>query len=193
VDIKYAAINLDSAMLCYSEKGVKNMLSSFSCELNCDIENFLIENAIKFSNQGIAKTHLILRKTDDGVELLGYYSLANKVLSIPSEPLSKSLRKRIDRFGILDISSDSYNVPMPLIAQLGKNYTNELNKSMSGDDLLQTACDKVAEIQGELGGRFVFLECEDNVILVDFYIKNGFRLVEKEYADGELLQMLRYQ
>lgn len=88
---------------------------------------------------------------------------------------------------------------MPLIGQLGKNYYNEYNKLISGDVLLKMACDKIREAQEILGGRFVYLECEDKDKLKEFYEDNGFvcfgkRNLEKDERDknsGEyLLQMM---
>ena len=34
--------------------------------------------------------------------------------------------------------------------------------------------DKVKDIQKECGGRYTYLECEDNEKLIDFYTRNGF-------------------
>lgn len=61
------------------------------------------------------------------------------------------------------------------------------------------ACDKVREAQNILGGKFVYLECEDKRQLIDFYESNGFvnfgkRNLERDERhtnSGEyLLQML---
>lgn len=43
----------------------------------------------------------------------------------------------------------------PLIGQLGKNYTDGLNELITGDELLKMACDKVVDIQCNIGGSFV--------------------------------------
>ena len=81
-----------------------------------------------------------------------------------------------------------------------KNYNNEYNKLITGDILLKLACDKIKEVQELLGGRFVFLECEDKQKLEEFYESNGFvcfgkRNLEKDERsknEGEyLLQMLK--
>ena len=45
-------------------------------------------------------------------------------------------------------------------------------KLIRGDELLKLACDKVREAQYILGGRFVFLECEDKPKLKEFYEDN---------------------
>lgn len=62
------------------------------------------------------------------------------------------------------------------------------------------AVDKVKSIQRELGGKFVYLECETKERLVQFYRENGFTEFGKRRkdrdeieVDGEyLVQLLRY-
>ena len=89
----------------------------------------------------------------------------------------------------------------PLIGQLGKNYSNGHNKLITGDELLQMACDKIESIQVELGGRFTYLECEDKPVLIDFYERNGFWNFGKRQLDADekdnfettsLIQLLKY-
>ena len=83
---------------------------------------------------------------------------------------------------------------------MGKNYTNGYDKLITGDILLKFACDKIREAQELMGGRFVFLECEDKPELKEFYESNGFvcfgkRNLEKDERDKNngqyLLQMLK--
>ena len=104
------------------------------------------------------------------------------------------------KFAIYDKDSRCYSIALPLIGQLGKNYYNNYNNLISGEILLKLACDKVRETQDLIGGRFVFLECEDKSKLKDFYENNGFvcfgkRNLEKDERDKNkgdyLLQMLR--
>lgn len=94
-----------------------------------------------------------------------------------------------------------YIMSAPLIAQLGKNFNKGYNKLITGDELLKLACDKVKSIQTDVGGKFVYLECEDKPQLIDFYTSNGFvnfgkRNLDKDETDvmsgGYLVQMLRY-
>ena len=63
------------------------------------------------------------------------------------------------------------------------------------------ACDKVVEIQLAIGGRMVYVECEDKPQLTEFYKRNGFyhfgkRMLDKDEMDkllGKyLIQMIRY-
>lgn len=89
----------------------------------------------------------------------------------------------------------------PLIAQLGKNYLNGYNKLITGDELLQLACDEISMVLKNVGGKVVYLECEPIEKLKSFYINNGFKIFnirqmdrdEVELTGGKLyLQMLKY-
>ena len=90
---------------------------------------------------------------------------------------------------------------LQLIAQLGKNYDNGYDLLISGDELLQLACDQVAEIQILSSGKFTYIECEDKDKLIDFYSSNGFRrIANRELNKSEegiitseyLVQMIKY-
>ena len=71
------------------------------------------------------------------------------------------------------------------MGQLGKNYTNGNNSLISGSDLLQLAIQKIKYVQHEVGGRFVYLECEDQPKLIQFYENNNFKLFGKRELDKD--------
>lgn len=88
-----------------------------------------------------------------------------------------------------------------MIAQLGKNYDNGFGQLIKGDELLKLACDSVKEAQKIIGGKIVYLECEDVLKLTDFYESNGFVFFGKRQLDRDeterihgkyLVQMLKY-
>ena len=88
-----------------------------------------------------------------------------------------------------------------LIGQLGKNFSNNDNDLITGDKLLEFACQKVKEVQMIAGGKFVYLECEDKQCLKDFYSKNGFINFGKRWLDRDekdelsgdyLIEMIKY-
>jgi hypothetical protein len=137
---------------------------------------------------------LVVSYIDGDHALLGYFALTNKVLGIPRRYVSKTVEKRLSRFGVVDESTDSYAISMPLIAQLSKNYTNGLNTHIDGDTLLSLACEKIAAIQFDLGGRYAYLECEDTPRLLEFYAHNRFgRIDGGKLPDGQrLVQMIKF-
>lgn len=181
------------------EEKTKEILDEYECTLNQDVEYFLKEKSIEFAKQDIAETFLIVTSYRDESVIVGYFSLANKGISIKKAILSETKKKKFLRYAKFNSESKSYQMALPLIGQLGKNYYNGYDKLISGDVLLKLACDKVKEAQDILGGRFVFLECEDKECIKGFYESNGFvcfskRNLEKdemEMNDGKyLLQML---
>jgi len=168
-------------------------LSFYSCPLNGDVEDFLINKSVDFAKQGIAQTHLVFNESDDAIDLVGFFALTIKTLNIPAIELTRIYQKRAGKFGVLT-KDNCYSIPMPLIAQFGKNFSPNISINISGDELLKIACDKVKALQMELGGRFLYLECENRKQLIDFYEANGFRRISPETDSvRELVQLLKYQ
>lgn len=196
----YKIINLKDIYNTLGEVKTKEILKEYKCELNHDVEYFLKEKAIEFSKQDISRTFLVMSEYKGRYVIVGYFAITNKATTVKKFIISKSKRKKILRYAKYDSESKGYNIALPLIGQLGKNYNNGCNNLISGDILLKLACDKIKETQNILGGRYVFLECEDNKKLKEFYESNGFECFgkrnlekdEREKNKGEyLLQMLR--
>lgn len=83
-----------------------------------------------------------------------------------------------------------------MIGQLGKNFQNGYDRYITGDILLRLACEQVCEVQKMIGGRFVFLECEDIPKLKEFYESNGFmcynkRKLEKYESENNIKYLLQ--
>lgn len=197
----YVQIPLKDMIEQMGEDRVKNILSDFSCPQNKDVEEFLRIKAIEFAKQNVAPTHLVFASYKDKPELVGYFTLTMKTISITASCLSNNYRKRIQKFGTYNADLKAYLIPSPLIAQLGKNFFNDLNKLITGDELLKLACDKTLTIQQDIGGKIVYLECEDKPNLLDFYESNGFVNFGKRHLDKDevdklegkyLIQMLKY-
>ena len=200
----YRVVNLKILVEEIGEDTVNGILSDFSCPLNPDVEYFLQKKAIEFAKHGWAQTHLVFASYKNAWVLVGYFALANKYMQISAKRLGKSsssVRRRISKFATFDSSLKGYILPAPLIAQLGKNYSNGYNELITGDELLGEACDKIHRMQIEVGGKFAYLECEDKPKLIDFYSRNGFcefdhRLLDRDEVDkldGKyLVQMLKY-
>lgn len=195
----YKIINLKDIYNSIGEKATREKLKTYECTLNKDVEYFLKEKAIEFSKQDISRTYIVMSQYKGKDVIVGYFAVTNKVTCVKKVTLSETKRKRLLKFAIYDKESKNYSISLPLIGQIGKNYNNEYNKLISGDILLKLACDKIKEVQELVGGRFVFLECEDNPKLKEFYESNGFvcfgkRNLEKDERDKNngnyLLQML---
>lgn len=200
----YVIVNLKDMVDQVGENETKTILSTFSCPLNRDVEMFIKSKAIVFAMQDIAPTQLVFMPFQGQPVLVGYFTLANKIILIPTNNVTKSLGRRLSKFSQDRSrlpSSKNYMIPAPLIGQLGKNFTNGYNKLISGDVLLKLALDRVRSAQRLCGGKVVYLECEDKPYLIRFYESNGFvsfgkRQLDRDERDFQcgnyLIQMLKY-
>ncbi len=197
----YWQANLKDMLEVRGEAAVKEELSLFSCPINPDVEHFIHYTAIEFCKQRISATHLVYTSFKDSPVLVGYYALSNKAVTIRGTNISNNLKRRFNKFSTYDPELKHYYIALPLIGQLGKNYTNGYNKLISGDDLLGFACDKIQEFQVNLGGKMAYLECENNEKLIDFYTRNGFCSFGNRNLDRDeighdsiryLVQMIKY-
>ena len=199
---KFVQIRLNDMLRGLGEDDTKSILSSFVCDKNKDVEDFIRNKAIEFSKRGFAKTKLVYWVSDDEKEkeLVGYFTIASRYICVSKDSVSKTLGKRLFAHGRYNEGAREYIVSAPLIGQLGKNYANGNDCLISGSDLLAMALKKIVSIQEEIGGKFVYLECENKPKLIHFYESNGFTVFGKRKkdrdeigVDGEyLIQLLKY-
>lgn len=188
---EFVVLNLQDLLDKENGSLAEQILNQYHCPLDSDIEMFAKNNAINFSKQAIARTHLVFR--ENASQLVGIIALTQKSLSIPDACLSGKPRRLLQRFGKFDERSREYSIPLTLIAQLGKNYQDGMNSLISGNQLLSIACDLVRQAQRIIGGKLAYLECKPVDKLIDFYNSNGFvQFVPDEDArDGKLIQWIK--
>ena len=200
----YAKVNLRELVATMEPEKLQELLEGFSCPYNKDVEDFLHAKALEFEKQGLASTFLVFASYQDKMRLAGYFALASKSFDIDlhaGRKISSNLRRRLNRFATYYERLRKSIVTAPLIAQLAKNYADGNDKLITGDELLKIACDTVKEAQLILGGRVVYLECEDTPSLVRFYEDNGFKIFGSrdlesvevgKFKSKYLLQLLKY-
>lgn len=138
----------------------------------------------------------------DNLVLCGYYTLATKFIKIKRSAMpSRNMARRFFGFGVYDHDLDEYSLIAPLIGQLGKNYTNGYNKLITGDELIGLAFLSVRTAQYIVGaGKFVYIECENIKVLIEFYRSHGFwqfgsRKIEKDESGLKgtiMIQMIKF-
>lgn len=155
------------------ERILSGVLSGYSCPLNAEVEDFLKNKALQSAKLATSKTYLVFG-ADDG-SLLGYFTLSVKSYTIESAKLNSAKRRLIERFADRVGSKDRYSVAVYLIAQIGRNYAQEVRRGLSGRELLQLAFAKLREVNDRIGGKIVLVEREsDRPKLHAFYSANGF-------------------
>lgn len=161
---------------------------------NKDVEHFLKAKAVQATKLNTATTYLVyIERSAIEIDLVGYFSLAIKMLTLKKSSLSKSSQRIISRFGYYDDDSESYKIPAILVAQFGKNFS-EASVSISGSDLMAITLHQVKNALSFLSGKTVFLESEKKEKLIDFYTENGFTVLDNEVLSKnkkELMQLYK--
>lgn len=188
----YLALGTDDEA---GEPELVRTISEFSCPQNPDVELFLKRNAIEFTKKSQSVTYLVF--SVENKELLGYFTIALKPLSVRGETVSNTMKRKLLRISELDKDSDTYTMSAYLIAQLGKNYTNGVNNKITGKELIELAWNVIEDAQYMLGGMVTFLEAENEEKLLSFYRGNHFSQFDtRQTGSGtdeqhELVQLLR--
>lgn len=153
---------------------LQQVLSTFVCDKNSDVERFLLEQSVDFTKKNQSVTYVVL--TPEEGQIIGYFTITIKPITVNGECFSNTVKKKIARVSELDEESGNYSLSAFLIAQLGKNFKDGANEKISGEQLLGLAIEKIKELQYMAGGMVVFLEAENQEKLIDFYeAKNGFK------------------
>lgn len=190
----YSVISILDLLESVGENGVTDILSGFSCPKNQEIENFLHRNALDFSKRKMSITYLVL---DEQQRFTGYFTLTHKSSLMPTDKLSKTSQKKLAAHARFDEASNCYDVSAFLVAQFGKNYSVLNGNAISGNHLMDQVFSVLYEVQRLIGGGIVFLECEGNDKLLEFYQNdsNRFKLYGERFSKREqkkYLQLLRF-
>ncbi len=191
---EYNVVNMRDYMKENGEESLIDILNHFSCPLNPYVERFLKENSIEFTKKNQSVTYLIFTNSD--ITLVGYFTLTIKPIIVKRDILSKTTQRKMFRVSEQQAEQQTFHLAAFLIAQLGKNFKNDANKKITGQQLLEIAIEKIKEAQYILGGMVVFLETEENVKLMKFYKEeNHFTIYNtrerNSFNNQKLIQMLK--
>jgi hypothetical protein len=154
----------------HSEQEVESKLSTFYCEKNLDVQNFLRENSIPYEKAHTARTYLLV---DETLDILAFYSLALKTICLEELVLTNGQKRKVKGYG--NSKEDLYTGF--LVGQLARN-DNCRKEELTGNQILQFAIFQLIEIQNSIGGRFIVIDCVDE--LLKFYESNSFSKIGKE-------------
>lgn len=191
---QYTVMNILDLMDAVGENEVRKGLSDFLCPQNAEIENFIRNNAIDFAKRKLSITYLLLDNTDGAIT--GYFTLAHKAIEIKNDNISNTTRRKLSSHARLDSDTNSFTASAFLLAQIGKNYSIDNERRITGEKLIRYADDVMSDIQRRIGGGIIYLDCEDKQQLKTFYIEqNHYKIFGERYSvsDGiRYLQMIRF-
>ena len=177
-----------------SDEEVSDFLKGFSCKKNKEVQWFLRKLSMRFARLNISATHLVL--SEDFERIVAYYTLVCKPLSVMADELGDDSRNSLEEFCRLNEQRQCYDFSAYLIAQLGRNYAQDLTETISGDELMAVILDHLRRMRINLGGNVAFVEYErGNAKLLEYYTRNGFVSMHSQSDSGEndkLAQLFRF-
>lgn len=169
---------------------LSDALDSFRCCLDEDIESFLRQKAIQFTQRNWCAVYLMADEQafDDGIlKIDAYFTLSHRTL-IPAAA-SKTSVKNASGF------KEAESVHFVLIGQLGKRmeWKDEQRKeisvaAISGQEILDTAFGIVRESNALIPCRCVLVECSDEEKVQKVYLDYRFKFFQ---FDGEHYQFYK--
>jgi hypothetical protein len=185
-------LNLGILLREYEESEVKQKMMEFDCPKNSEINDFFHYKAIGSVQRHQTATFLVV---DNKNQINGFYSLTHKSLEVSATNLSKTYSKKIAMYSDYDESKNSYYISAFLIAQFGKNSNISKDSIISGDEMMNIVIEHLRTVRDEIAGNLVYLECEENESLLNFYSRNGFIKFGERFSKNEnvnYIQMLRF-
>ncbi len=185
-------LNLGILLREYEESEVKQKMMEFDCPKNSEINDFFHYKAIGSVQRHQTATFLVV---DNKNQINGFYSLTHKSLEVSATNLSKTYAKKIAMYSDYDESKNSYYISAFLIAQFGKNSNISKDSIISGDEMMNIVTEHLRTVRDEIAGNLVYLECEENESLLNFYSRNGFIKFGERFSKNEnvnYIQMLRF-
>ncbi len=141
------------------------------------MEKFLHITAIRFEESDNARTYLIV--DNETSQILAYFSISFKELSLENTDISKNEIKKLD-----GINKNAKKIKVYLIGQIAKNF-NVPNNPIKLEDILMDAYGAINDAKAIIGGRVIILECENTRPLIDLYEKHNFkRLIMENNIDS---------
>lgn len=176
--------NLADVLKTEGAEFVTNVINSFSCKYNKDVDDYLKNDAVQFSAMSSSVTHFVF-DAESGL-CVAYFALAHKPIAFHESILSGNQRKRIERFSKIDSETKRFNVSAYLIAQIGKNYNAADGAIITGGQILDLAKDELRVAKKQVGGQVIFIKKEQgNAKLDAFYRRNGFVPFDSRVSDED--------
>ncbi|MDT1945971.1 GNAT family N-acetyltransferase [Carnobacterium maltaromaticum] len=171
----------------------KSIPHPFTGEVN-DVESFLHQKAMNFEKMTLSTTYLLFGTHKKERVLVGYFSLANKPLTMNKKNynnLNSRQQRALCQNGT-KTESGGYIVNSYLIGQVGKNYSEDAMKlrAINGTQILTLAYDTVLKAKELINARYVWIECEDTPKLRSFYNDFGFEVIENYETNSGLVVMV---
>lgn len=175
------SVNLSTLLEEETDHGeVQKYLSTFICEKNPDVQNFLHDHAIASEERSFSKTTIIIDNESFTSEIVGYFTLLIKSFTFTNA--TGATRQRLTG------NKKAESFITVLIAQFGRS--DQYKGIVDGEVILNLALEKSEAIKDLSALRVVCAEHDDIEFLNHFYEDNGFKKLQVN-SSGKVMRFVR--
>ena len=163
-------------------KQIEEVLKSYRCTKDRDIESFLQTKAVTYEKRGWCSIYLLINRENyfhkGIISVDGYFTLSNKIVAL-TDMVSGAKRRKLFN----GMKRESGMVHFILIGQLGKYIGQPGEDDAAGDisavQLLDRAFEIIYEVKKRITCSCALIECKDEPKLCRLYEDYGFRELQK--------------
>ena len=161
-----------------SKRKVKELLQTFPCSRNSDLQDFLHNKALTFEKHLRSRTYLYI--DNETKEVSAYFTIS--IATLHTDDISSEVIKMLDGY-----QENTKSIPCFLIGQLGKSDHYE-NKKI-GAFILEDSIEIIDNLHSAVGGRFILLDAININEVISFYEDSLFFPIET--SNTESIKMIR--
>jgi len=161
-----------------SKRKVKELLQTFPCSRNSDLQDFLHNKALTFEKHLRSRTYLYI--DNETKEVSAYFTIS--IATLHTDDISSEVIKMLDGY-----QENTKSIPCFLIGQLGKSDHYE-NKKI-GAFILEDSIEIIDNLHNAVGGRFILLDAININAVISFYEDSLFFPIET--SNTESIKMIR--
>lgn len=170
----------DNCRLVKLTEKTRSFCSNFSCG-NEDLDDFFLNDALKYKKELLGKTYCFVSKTDEN-EIIAMFTLSNDSIRVDIIPNSRG--KRVNKQ--IPYEKRMRRYPGVLIGRLGVNV--KYRHLGIGTQILNFIKSWFIDDQNKTGCRFLVVDAYNDKTLLGFYTYNGFEfLFSSESQEAENL------
>lgn len=162
----------EATRLPYTEE-VASYCMPFSCD-DKDLDDFFARDAIFYDTELLGKTYAWVH-SENTRQILGLVTIAND--SVKSQYIAKSAKNRLQRS--VPNAKRGINFPAVLIGRLGVSSECRGKGMKIGSQIIDFIKDWFRSEDNKTGCRFIVVDAYNNEKTLNFYEKNGFKLLYK--------------
>jgi len=161
-----------------SKRKVKELLQTFPCSRNSDLQDFLHNKALTFEKHLRSRTYLYI--DNETKEVSAYFTIS--IATLHTDDISSEVIKMLDGY-----QENTKSIPCFLIGQLGKS-DHYKNKKI-GAFILEDSIEIIDNLHNAVGGRFILLDAININEVISFYEDSLFFPIET--SNTESIKMIR--